>query len=64
MDYSTVTTDDVKPIREAMGLTQRKFAERINVTVVTVSLWETRKGMRIHPGNAEKILKLKKKYLK
>ena len=36
-----LSLEEVKRIRKALGLTQRQFAERLGVHVVTVAKWET-----------------------
>jgi DNA-binding transcriptional regulator YiaG len=46
----------VKRIRKALGLTQRQFAERVGVHVITVAKWETdAQGIR---GPAERLMRL------
>jgi transcriptional regulator with XRE-family HTH domain len=51
-----VTGKDVKRIREALGLSQRQFAERLRVHTVTVAKWEAEmQGMR---GPAEHLIEL------
>ena len=47
---------EVKRIRKALGLTQRQFAERVGVHVVTVAKWETdAQGIR---GPAVRLMRL------
>ena len=51
-----VTGPDVKRIRKKLRLTQRQFAERVGVHVVTVAKWETDvQGIR---GPAVRLMKL------
>jgi DNA-binding transcriptional regulator YiaG len=38
---SEVTPDDIRTIRERLGLTQRELADRLGVSVNTISNWET-----------------------
>lgn len=38
---TTITGEDVKALRLALGLTQAAFGKRIGVSVVTVGRWET-----------------------
>ena len=46
----------MRRIREALGLSQRQFAERLGVHQVTVAKWETdAQGMR---GPAERLIRL------
>lgn len=42
---SYVTGDTIKTLREKRKLTQREFAEMINVSDKTISKWETGKGL-------------------
>lgn len=37
----TITKDEVRELRKTLGLTQRQFAEFINVSVPTVERWES-----------------------
>ena len=54
--HQPVTGKDVKRIREALGLSQRQFAERLRVHTVTVAKWEVdMQGMR---GPAEQLIEL------
>ena len=47
---------EVRRIREALGLSQRRFAERLGVHKVTVAKWETdAQGVR---GPAERLIRL------
>jgi DNA-binding transcriptional regulator YiaG len=51
-----VTGAQVKRVREALGLTQHQFAERVGVHPVTVAKWETdAQGIR---GPAVRLMKL------
>jgi DNA-binding transcriptional regulator YiaG len=49
-----LTSDDIKEIRKAMGLTPTEFAARFGVSASTVCLWEQGKT---HP-RWKKMLKL------
>lgn len=40
-----VTSDMIKKLREAQGLTQAKLAEMLNISDKTVSKWETGRGL-------------------
>ena len=54
--HLTMTGAEVKRIRKALGLTQRQFAERLGVHVVTVAKWETdAQGIR---GPAVRLMRL------
>ena len=59
-----ITNEDVRPIRDAMGVTQQQFAYRLNVSVRIVSMWETGKVTNIHPANMSMLRTLKKKHIK
>ena len=37
--------EDIKKIREALGLTQEQFARRLGVSFVTVNRWENSKAI-------------------
>lgn len=54
--HVNMTGAEVKRIRKALGLTQRQFAERVGVHVVTVAKWETdAQGIR---GPAVRLMRL------
>jgi len=54
--HLAMTGQDVRRIRETLGLSQRRFAERLGVHKVTVAKWETdAQGMR---GPAERLIRL------
>lgn len=60
-----ITSKDVLQIRTDAGLTRREFAAEMEVTEMTIYLWETsQKQIRIHPGNASKLSSIGKKYSK
>ena len=40
MYIQMIKREDIKNIRERLGITQEEFARRIGVTVTTVSRWE------------------------
>lgn len=46
--------EDVKLIREILNLSQKQFAEKIDVDAITVARWETGK-MDTNENNIEKI---------
>lgn len=51
-----VTSSEVRRIREALGLTQDEFAERLGTHRVTVAKWEA--GMRSPRGTAVTLIRL------
>ncbi|MBI3599195.1 MAG: helix-turn-helix domain-containing protein [Nitrospinae bacterium] len=52
--------EDIKNIREGLGMTQEAFSRRIGVTVTTVSRWERGDCLPKSRVVIEKIEKLKK----
>jgi DNA-binding transcriptional regulator YiaG len=51
-----MTGQEVKRIRQALGLSQQEFADRLGVHKVTLAKWETdAQGMR---GPAERLIRL------
>ncbi len=51
-----MTGTEVRRIRKTLGLTQRQFADRVGVHVITVAKWETdAQGIR---GPAVKLMRM------
>lgn len=50
-----IKADDIKKFREKKGLTQQQLASALNVSVTTVSRWES--GLKEPSGSAAAILK-------
>ena len=46
----TMTPDEIRALRKSLGMTQPEFAEKLGVTVITVSSWE--RGIRNPSGSA------------
>lgn len=53
-----MTPQEIKELRVSLGITQKKLAELMNVTVSTVSFWET--GRRNPGGTAIRLLEVLK----
>jgi putative transcriptional regulator len=51
--------EEIKNIRERLGMTQDKFAKRIGVTVTTVSRWERGDSLPKSKVVIDKIKRLK-----
>ncbi|MBI5748138.1 MAG: helix-turn-helix domain-containing protein [Nitrospinae bacterium] len=60
MYIQMIKREDIKNIREKLGITQEEFARRIGVTVTTVSRWERGDCLPKSRVVIEKIEKLKK----
>ena len=61
-----ITCSDVKPIREAMKLSQAELAGELGCTPQAVFAWEKESEgstRKIHPMFAVQLRRLKKKYL-
>lgn len=58
-----MTGEEIRNLRNKLGLTQLQFAIELNVTLGTVSNWETKRVTPIQ-GAMEKLIALKRDYEK
>lgn len=54
-----MTPEEIRTLREKLGLTQAQLASKLEVAVTTVSRWEN--GTPMYRANERELLRLKKK---